>query len=306
MPTLLRSAERFPVIVTVGLAAVIVTGWSWSGGDIGMFTVDYRVWQGQVWRLLSSVLPHVDIYHLVFNVYWLVVFGSRVEETFGSPLTALWLAVFAIGSQAAEYALARGGVGLSGVGYGLFGFLWVLSKRDPRFTDSVNSQTAQLFVFWFFLCLALTYADIWQVANVAHAAGAVFGALAGLAMAPPAGYRRQLAAGALVCALVAALAASGFARPYVNLTGAVGHDLAYRGYQALQRDDNGDAIAALEAAVRQPSVEADWWHNLGIAYQRASRDGDAERAFRRALELNPTDSEARAAVKWFDSQNAEE
>ena len=306
VPDFIRFTQRFPVVATVALAAVLVTGWWWWGGDVEMLTVDYRVWRGQVWRLLSSALPHVDIYHLVFNLYWLVVFGRRVEEVFGSVLTTMWLAVFAVGSQAADYALAQGGVGLSGVGYGLFGFLWVLGKRDARFADSVNAQTAQLFVLWFFLCLGLTYADIWHVANVAHAAGAGLGSLAGFVMAPSAGYRRQLAAGALVCALVAALVAGGWARPYINLTNAVGRELADQGYKALQRDDNGAAIAALEAAVRQPKAEAGWWHNLGIAYQRESRDRDAEQAYRRAVELNPADSEARAAVQWFESQGAEE
>lgn len=301
----IRFAERFPVIAAVELAAVVATAWWWWGGDIGMLTVDYRVWQGQVWRLLSSALPHVDIYHLVFNLYWLVVFGRRVEKTFGSRTTALWLAIFAVGSAAAEYALAQGGIGLSGVGYGLFAFLWVLSKRDARFADSVSAQTAQLFALWFFLCIALTYADIWQVANVAHAAGAVLGALAGLVMAPPVGYRRQRAAGALVCTLVTALIAGGWARPYINLTDAVGRELASQGYEALQRNDNRAAIAALEAAVRQPTAEAGWWHNLGIAYQRESRELDAEQAYRRAMELDPTDSDARAAVEWFESYGAE-
>lgn len=289
------------MIATVELAAVVATAWWWWGGDISMLTVDYRVWQGQVWRLLSSALPHVDIYHLVFNLYWLVVFGRRVEEAFGARITAFWLALFAAGSAAAEYALAQGGVGLSGVGYGLFAFLWVLSKRDARFAGSVNTQTAQLFALWFFLCIALTYADVWQVANVAHAAGAGLGVLGGLVMAPPVGHQRQLAAGALVFALVAALIAGGWARPYVNFTDAVGRELAYQGYEALQRGDNRAAIAALEAAVRQPTAEAGWWHNLGIAYQRESRDREAEQAYRRAVQLDPTDSDARAALEWFES-----
>ncbi|HWB09128.1 MAG TPA: rhomboid family intramembrane serine protease [Pirellulales bacterium] len=303
---LLRFAERSPVTVTIELAAIIVTGWWWLGGDVEMLTVDYRVWQGQVWRLVSSVLPHVDILHLVFNLYWLVVFGSRVEEVFGSLLTALFLAMFAVGSQAAEYALVGGGVGLSGVGYGLFGFLWVLGKRDLRFADAITSQIAQLFVLWFFLCLVLTYTGTWHVANVAHASGAGFGVLAGLVMAQPAGYRRLVAAGGLICVLAAVLTIAGFARPYVNLTGAAGQELAFQGYEALQRDDNGAAIEALEAAVRQPNAQADWWHNLGIAYQRESRYPDAERAYRRALELNPADSESRAALEWFESQKAGE
>ena len=173
---IIKLAEKFPVIVTVELAAIIVTLWWWSGGNVELLTMDARTWQGQFWRPFSSALPHVDIIHLVFNLYWLAVFGSRVEEGFGSLVTALWLLVFAAGSMVADYDFANAGVGLSGVGYGLFGFLWVLSKRDPRFTYMIHPQLTQMFIGWFFLCLALTYADIWHVANVAHAAGAGFGA----------------------------------------------------------------------------------------------------------------------------------
>ena len=73
----------------------------------------------------------------------------------------------------AEQALFYGGVGLSGVVYGLFGLLWVLSRRDSRFRDAMDRQTVQLMVAWFFLCIVLTITGAWKVANVAHGAGCV-------------------------------------------------------------------------------------------------------------------------------------
>lgn len=121
---------------------------------------------------------------------------------FGSLTTAFWLLVFAGGSSVADYDLAEGGVGLSGVGYGLFAFVWILSKCDSRFHDAMPPQVAPLFVAWFFLCIGLTYADVWRVANVAHGAGAALGVLAGLVMSPPQGHRREAAAAALFVMLV--------------------------------------------------------------------------------------------------------
>jgi len=41
------------------------------------------------------------------------------------------------------------------VGYGLFGLLWVLSRRDERFRDSIDPRTVVVFVVWFF-CIATT------------------------------------------------------------------------------------------------------------------------------------------------------
>lgn len=298
---LVKLAQRFPVIVSVELAAIIVTVWWWSGGNVELVTMNARAWHGEVWRPFSSALPHVDVIHLVFNLYWLAVFGSRVETAFGSLTTAFWLLVFAGGSSVAEYDLADGGVGLSGVGYGLFAFVWVLSKRDFRFHDAMRPQIVQLFVGWFFLCIALTLTDVWHVANVAHGAGAVFGALAGLVMSPSEGYRRPAAATALLAVVIAVFAAGAFARPYVNFTGAAGWELAQQGYDALQRDDDQRAVELLERAVRSRHDQGGWWHNLGIAYDRVDRPRDAAAAFRRAAELDPECADDLEFAEWLEA-----
>lgn len=298
---LLRLIERYPVIASVTLAAIVVTFWWWSGGDVELLTMDGRTWQGEVWRPFSSALPHVDILHLVFNLSWLAVLGARMEEAFGSLLTMFWLLVFAGGSMVADYDLAEGGVGLSGVGYGLFGFMWVLSKRDYRFRDAMTPQTTQIFVGWFFLCIALTYADVWHVANVAHGAGAGLGALAGLVMSPPDGYRRSAAAAALLVALVGVFGIGAFARSYVNLTGSAGVELAEEALHALQRGDDEAAAALLERAVRQRRVHGGWWHNLGIAYERLGRDRDAARAYRQAAKLDRDFADDRKTAAWLET-----
>lgn len=298
---LLKFVERFPVVATVDLAAVIVTVWWWSGGNVELLTLDGRLWQGQVWRLFSSALPHVNVIHLVFNLWCLAVFGSRVEQVYGSLVTALLLLLFDAGSMVAEYALADGGVGLSGVGYGLFGFLWVLSKRDPRFTGSIDAQTTQWLIGWFFLCLALTVTHVMPVANVAHAAGAGFGALTGWAMSPSARQMRLVAIASLICSLAAVMIAATVARPYVNFTGAVGRELAQQGYEYLHRDENAAAVQVLQQAVQQRNAQAWWWHNLGIAYHRQGRIRDAAIAFRRAYELDPSDSEARDEAQALEA-----
>lgn len=284
---LLRLAERYPVIVSIELAAIIVTLWCWSGGDVGLLTTDGRMWQGEFWRPFSSALPHGNILHLVFNLSWVAVLGARMEEAFGSLVTMLWLLVFAGGSMVAQYDLAEGGIGLSGVAYALFGCMWVLSKRDYRFRDVITPQTTQLMVGWFFFCIATTYTGLMPVANVAHGAGAGIGALAGLVMSPPVGYRRSMAAASLTIIIVAVFAAGAYARSYVNLTGSAGWELSDAALKALQRGDNETAAALLERAVRQRRVSGNWWHNLAVAYVRLGRDGDAALAFRRAAAIDP-------------------
>ena len=102
---------KYPVTVIVGVLAVAATIAWHSGKDISPLIMDFRAWHGQPWRLVISALPHVDLLHLLFNLYWLWVFGATVEAAFGHLRAAVAFLFFAAGSAAAEYAIFQGGVG---------------------------------------------------------------------------------------------------------------------------------------------------------------------------------------------------
>ena len=133
----------------------------------------------------ASAPPHGDPLHLIFNLMWLWLFGTLVEEVYGHLRTLAILALLEAGDDRAEYAFFRGGIGLSGITYGLFGLLFVLSRKDRRFINAVDARTTQFAVGWFFLCIATTVAGVWRVANVAHGVGALIGGCG--ARAPSAG-----------------------------------------------------------------------------------------------------------------------
>jgi membrane associated rhomboid family serine protease len=141
---------RYPVIVGTILIAVAVTIAWWAKYDMSILFASAEIRRGQLWRLFTTIFPHLDILHLLFNVYWLWIFGPLIEGVFGHAKTAGLLVLFAVGSSAFEFAFAQTGVGLSGVGYGFFGLLWILSRRDERFRDSINQRTVTVFVVWFF------------------------------------------------------------------------------------------------------------------------------------------------------------
>src|SRR5262245_29163392 len=253
------SPLHYPVTVVVALAAIGVTLAWWSGSNIEHLFMDARAWHGEPWRVITSVFPHLDVIHLAFNLYWLWVFGTRVEEELGHLATAGLYLLLGAGPALAEYAFFHGGVGLSGIGYGLFGLLWVLSRKDERFEGAVDKQIVILFLAWFVLCCILTAADVWKVGNAAHAAGAILGAMLGLAMTARGLPARLGYASLLVGAMALFVVGATVGRGLFNLAGQAGSDLAYAGDMDLEGGRNVEAEEKYREALRLNPRQSGWW-----------------------------------------------
>lgn len=286
-PLSLTQFPHYPVIAGTALLSIGVTVAWWAGVDVSPLFETAMIRRGELWRLVTSIFPHVSVLHLMFNVYWLWVFGPLIEEVYGHAKAAGLVLLFAVVPNALEYAFASGGVGLSGVGYGLFGLIWVLSKRDERFHDAIDQRTIQLFVGWFFLCIVLTVANILPVGNIAHGSGAVIGALTGFAITLP--ERRVTIAASLGVILAFSLWAATIGRPRVNLSQAPGDAEAKAGYDALMAGRNQDAAEWLRQAVSAEPKNDNYWTNLGVAYLRLGNESEALAAYRKALDLGSPD-----------------
>ncbi len=286
-PPRLSEYVHFPVVAGLAVLAIAVTVARWAGTDVSPLLNTAMIRRGEVWRLLTCILPHGDILHLAFNVYWLWVFGAIVEEAFGHLKTALLILVLAVGASAFEFAFLQGGIGLSGVGYGLFGFLWVLSDHDPRFRDAVDKSTIQLFVIWFFFCILTTYFGWLVVANVAHAAGLALGALIGFSVSPLRS-RPRLAAAAAGALFFGGLVLATYARPFVNLSRFGGYEEAQWGYNALNENRYQEGERWFRDAVRYQPRQPEFWFDLAIAESRLGKSAEAHAAFQRAHELDPS------------------
>jgi membrane associated rhomboid family serine protease len=276
---------QYPVIAGTAILAIGVTIAWWSKVNVSLLFPTAMIRRGELWRLLTSNFPHANILHLVFNIYWLWVLGTVVERVYGHLRTTALIVLFALGSGCFQFAFARGGIGLSGVGYGLFGLLWVLSKRDDRFRNSISQKTVQVFVVWFFFCIATTVMRIFSVGNIAHGIGAVLGILAAFAITTP---RSRTAIAATVGAiLLFGLWGSTLGRPRINLSAGAGYEEEKWGYDALLADRNEEAVRWLrDGVLYQPKLAVNWF-NLGIAYQRLGKHADASAAYQRAHELEP-------------------
>lgn len=137
--------------------------------------------QGEVWRLLTPAIMHGSFLHLLFNMLWLKDLGSLIESRQGW-LTFLLLAVaFAAFSNFGQYLIAGPRfLGMSGVIYGLFGYVWMRGRLDPRSGLFMDPNTVVFMLIWFVLCFTPLMGNI---ANTAHAvglgAGVAWGAITG-------------------------------------------------------------------------------------------------------------------------------
>jgi len=307
-PPPLSSVPRYPVTAFIGLAALAATLLWWTGHEVDSLVMSEQVWERwQLWRALTSALPHVNFFHLAFNLYWLWVFGTIAERVFGHLWFAGIVLFLAAVSSFAEFAILRGGVGLSGVGYGLWGMLWLLERHDSRFAGTVDRQTSQLFVGWFFLCIVLTATNVMPVGNIAHGIGAVAGALLGVAVTNR-DVGRWYAIAAATALLLLGITGSTVFYPRLNISGYAGTEIERAGVEALYRSDNQTAVRLLEEAVQVRQAPARAWFNLGVAYQRLNHNTNALAAFEHAASMPDADAEMRKAARdmklYLDAQKA--
>jgi GlpG protein len=152
-----------------------------------------HVRHGELWRLVSPIFLHFGFIHLLFGVLVLFDLGRQVEQRRGPVRYLLLVLVVAIISNIAQFYLGEAGWswdtgftatpsgkfgGLSGVLYGLFGYVWVKTRTEPELGFELSPGTVSLMVSWLFLCLFL--ADlIGPVANVTHGVGLLVGLVAG-------------------------------------------------------------------------------------------------------------------------------
>lgn len=133
--------------------------------------------QGEVWRLISPIFLHFGLMHFLFNLIYLRDFGLLTEDRLGTPRFLGLVAITAILSNFAQFAMVGPMFGgMSGVNYGLFGFAWVRSRLDPNSGFWVHPNTVVIMLGWHVLCML---GVIPNVANWAHGVGLTVGVVLG-------------------------------------------------------------------------------------------------------------------------------
>ena len=146
-----------------------------------------KIREGEVWRLVSPISLHYDILHLFFNMVWLLLLGTQIEERIGTFRYFIFIIVVAIISNVSQYLMCGPYfMGFSGVICGMATFIRMRQKIAPWEGYQMSSGT-YTFIMFFISALAVFslisfFLEVFQsislpiaIANTAHLAGAISG-----------------------------------------------------------------------------------------------------------------------------------
>jgi GlpG protein len=129
----------------------------------------FEIRRGEVWRLFTPMFIHFGFPHLFFNMLWMLDLGTMIERRQSSRMLLALVLVIAALSNFGQYLIGGAGFGgMSGVVYGLIGYIWLRGKFDLTSGLFLHSSTVIMAVVWFVLCLV---GIIPHVANTAHSVG---------------------------------------------------------------------------------------------------------------------------------------
>lgn len=134
-----------------------------------------KTWQ--IWRFVTPAFIHLNVLHIYFNMVWLRTLGSAIEFVRGSKRFLLLFLVIAVVSNIAQLFVAGPGFGgMSGVDFGLIGYVWMKGKTQPRQGLALSPEQVVWSMLWMLLCLGGAFGNI---ANAAHVGGLIAGVVIG-------------------------------------------------------------------------------------------------------------------------------
>src|SRR5262245_1280530 len=147
--------------------------------------------RGELWRVITPIFIHFSEVHILFNMLWLFTLGSQLEVRYGPRRLALLVILIAATSNLCQYffstvvlegwapVVARSYPlfgGMSGVVFGLFGFVWIKAVYEPGCGLYVSPTAIVLMMISLILCMT---GAVGPIANTAHLVGLSVGMLSG-------------------------------------------------------------------------------------------------------------------------------
>jgi GlpG protein len=143
-----------------------------------LYPSDIQIFEDKFWSVITSNFIHIEIWHIFFNLSWFWVLSKKVEYENSRIFYFIFIISSAIVSSISQIAFSSSsGIGLSGVVYALFGFLYLKGYLDSKYKGFISQKTAIIFLAWLVICIVITLLDILPIGNAAHIGGLLWGFL---------------------------------------------------------------------------------------------------------------------------------
>lgn len=139
-----------------------------------------KVFEGEIWRIATHPILHVNLTHLILNISALRSIGPHVQTCWGLDGFVKIAFLSTISIVAVKILLKRkeNSVGLSGVLYAMEGSLNIITAQRNGIQSQLTS-TVNMFVADYFFGFVMKKAGVMQVDHLGH----ICGYIAGLAFA---------------------------------------------------------------------------------------------------------------------------
>ena len=127
--------------------------------------------------MVTPAFIHLNLLHLLMNMMAFRNLGCATEFVRGTPRYLALCLILAIASSCGQFVWdgPRFG-GMSGVLFGLVGYIWMKGKTEPKLGLGLSSRGVTFVGLWLFLCIAGVFGP---VANAAHVVGLIVGMIIG-------------------------------------------------------------------------------------------------------------------------------
>lgn len=136
----------------------------------------------EYWRLLTPVFLHFGAVHIIFNLIWWWDLAGLIERTQSKmQLLGVFLATALLSNFAQSLGSGNGFGGLSGVVYGLLGYIWLYPLVNPRVGFRVRPAIVMFMVGWLLVGYSGLLDNVFgKMANAAHLYGLLTGVFLGV------------------------------------------------------------------------------------------------------------------------------
>lgn len=134
-----------------------------------------KTWQ--IWRYVTPIFIHFNLLHILFNMSWLRTLGNAIEFVRGTRRFLALVLFIAVVSNVAQLIWSGPAFGgMSGVDFGLIGYVWMKGKTQPKYGLALPQEQVVMSMLWMLLCIGGAFGPI---ANAAHVGGFLAGMVIG-------------------------------------------------------------------------------------------------------------------------------